>query len=101
VHRNGGDADLGLRLPALLRTAGLADLGVRVAQYAALDGPLKQLQQMSMAKQKAAIIAAGVVGVEEYDAAHAELKAFTADPATLIAGPRIIQCWGRTEPVSG
>ena len=56
VRRRGGDTDLGLRLPTLLRGVGLTGIGVRVAQPAYLDGPHKQLQQMSMAHMKAAIV---------------------------------------------
>jgi hypothetical protein len=74
---------------------GLDDIGVRVAQPAYLDGPHKQLQQMSMERMKAAVVAAGVVSADTYDEAHAELKAFTDDPTTLIAAPRMIQAWGR------
>jgi SAM-dependent methyltransferase len=97
VRRNGGDANVGPRLPTLLQSVGLAILGVRVVQDAFLDGPKKQLQQMSMAKQKASVVAAGVATVDEYDAAHTEVRAFAADPATLIAGPRIIQAWGQRQ----
>jgi ubiquinone/menaquinone biosynthesis C-methylase UbiE len=95
VRRNNGDLDIGPRLPGLLRLAGLTNVGVRVAQPAFLDGPAKQLQQMSMEKTRAAVLAAGVASADEYDAAHTELKAFTDDPATLVASPRIIQAWGR------
>lgn len=97
VRRNGGDTELGLRLPSLLRSVGLTSIGVHVAQPAYLDGPHKQLQQMSMAKMKAAVVAAGVAGSDEYDKAHAELRAFTDDQTTLIAAPRMLQAWGRRE----
>jgi SAM-dependent methyltransferase len=93
VRRNGGDLDIGPRLPGLLRQAGLELRGVRVAQPAFVDGPLKQLQQMSMDKVRVAILAAGVTTEREYDAAHAELKTFTDDPTTLIAAARMIQAW--------
>jgi SAM-dependent methyltransferase len=95
VHRNGGDIELGLRLPSLLRSVGLESIGVRVAQPAYLGGPQKRLQLMSMEKMKAAVVAAGVASADEYDAAHAEFEAFTADPTTLVAAPRMIQAWGR------
>jgi SAM-dependent methyltransferase len=95
VHRNGGDIDLGLRLPSLLGSVDLTTIGVRVAQPAFLDGSHKHLQLMSMEKMKAAVVAAGVVSVDEYDAAHAEFEAFTADPTTLVGAPRVIQAWGR------
>jgi hypothetical protein len=89
------DLDIGPRLPAMLRLAGLSGVGVRVTQAAQLDGPLKQLQQMSMEKVRTAILAAGLAGAEEFDAAHAELKAFTDDPTTIVATPRMIQTWGQ------
>ena len=95
VRRNGADLDIGPRLPGLLREAGLVGVGVRVAQAAYLDGPNKQLQQTSMSKIKAAVLAAGVTSANEYDAAHKELQAFTDDPTTLVAGPRMVQAWGR------
>jgi hypothetical protein len=60
-----------------------------------LDGPHKHLQELSMLKRKAAVVAAGVASAEDCDAAHAELLAFTADPTTLVAAPRMIQAWGR------
>ena len=95
VHRTGGDLDIGPRLPGLLREAGLIDVGVRVAQPVYTDGPEKQLQQLSMEKVRAAILSAGLVDAHEYDAAHSELKAFTDDPTTVVASPRMIQAWGR------
>ena len=95
VRRNGGDPELGLRLPTLLRSAGLKLLGVRVVQDAFVDGPFKQLQQMSMSKQRAAVLAARVAGAAEYDAAHAEVQAFADDLTTMIAGPRVVQAWGQ------
>jgi hypothetical protein len=95
VRRNQGDLDIGPRLPGLLRGAGLTSVGVRVAQPAQCDGPTKQLQQMWLAKTRAAILAAGVATANEFDAAHTELNAFTDDPSTIVASPRMIQSWGR------
>jgi len=80
---------------AVAARSNLTTIGVRVAQPAFLDGPQRQLQLMPMEKMKAAVIAAGVVSADEYDAAHAEFEAFTADPTTLVGAPRVIQAWGR------
>jgi SAM-dependent methyltransferase len=95
VRRTGGDLDLGPRLPTLLRAAGFVDIGVRVAQPAYLDGPVKQLQQLSMEKIRASVLDQGIASPTEFDEAHGELKAFTNDPTTLVASPRMIQAWGR------
>jgi SAM-dependent methyltransferase len=95
VRRTAGDLEIGPRLPGLLRAARLTGIGVRVAQAVNLDGSVKQLQQQSMAKVRAAVIAAGLTTPEEFDAAHAELRAFTDDPTTILASPRMVQSWGR------
>ncbi len=95
VRRQGGDLDLGPRLPALLRAAGLVDIRVHVAQPVYLDGPTKQLLQLSMSKTRAAIVGGGIATADDYDAAHAELCAFTDRGDTLIASPRMVQTWGR------
>jgi SAM-dependent methyltransferase len=95
VLRAHGDLDVGPRLPGMLRAAELRELGVRVVQPAYLDGPVKQLQQLSMEKVRAAVLSAGLTSADEYDRAHAELKAFTDDPTTIVASPRMIQTWGR------
>jgi hypothetical protein len=95
VRRAGADADIGPRLPTILRAAGVDVLGVRIVQDAFLEGPYKRLQEMSMVKQKRAVVGAGIATADEYDAAHAEVQTFVADPTTLVAGPRIIQTWGK------
>jgi SAM-dependent methyltransferase len=90
-----GDLDIGPRLPGMLRAAGLREIGLRVVQPAFIEGPVKQLQQLSMEKVRAAVLSAGLTSAAEYDRAHAELKAFTDDPTTIVASPRMIQTWGR------
>ena len=95
VRGQGGDLDLGPRLPALLRAAGLVDIGVHVAQPVYLHGPTKQLLQLSMLKTRAAVLGAGIASADDYDTAHAELCAFTDRDDTLIASPRMVQAWGR------
>jgi SAM-dependent methyltransferase len=95
VRRTGADADIGPRLPSILRAVHVDVLGVRIVQEAFLDGPCKRLQELSMLKQKSAVISAGLATADEYDAAHADVQAFVADPSTLVAGPRIVQTWGK------
>jgi hypothetical protein len=68
---------------------------VHIAQPAYLDGPTKQLLQLSMSKTRAAVVGAGIATADNYDAAHADLCAFTDRDDTLIASPRMVQAWGR------
>jgi hypothetical protein len=93
VRRRGGDPNIGPRLPLLLEAAGLECLGIDAAQPTHLRGSLKQLNQLSAPMIRDAVVSAGVVGVEEFNRAHAELVAFTNDPKTLIGGPRLVQAW--------
>jgi SAM-dependent methyltransferase len=95
VRRRGGDADLGPRLPALLRAAGLESLEVRIVQPVALTGVGKTLCLITLERIAAAVVAEGVASEAEVSAACADLRAFTADPTTLVAIPRIVQAWGR------
>jgi SAM-dependent methyltransferase len=95
VRRRGGDADLGPRLPALLRAAGLQDLGVRVVQPVALTGAGKAMCLLTLERITPAVVAEGVTSEADVAAACADLRAFTADPTSLIAFPRIVQAWGR------
>lgn len=95
VHLAHGDLDIGPRLPEMLRAVGLRDIGLRVVQPAYRNGPVKQLQQQSMEKVRSAVLNAGITTAHEYDRAHTELKAFTDDPTTIVASPRMIQTWGR------
>jgi len=46
-----------------------------------------------MVNRRRQISSAGVT-TDDYDAPNVECEAFTADPTTLNAGPRIMQYWG-------
>lgn len=94
VRRRGGNADIGPQLPALLRTAGLEDVQVRVVQPTSLDGGAKLMCLLTLERTAAAIVGEGVASTEEVAAVLAELQVLTADRTTLISVPRIVQSWG-------
>jgi SAM-dependent methyltransferase len=93
VRRRGGDADLGPQLPALLRRAGMHAVDVRVAQPVALTGPGKAVNLLTLERIAPAVLAERVAGEAEVTEVLDELRAFTADDASLIAFPRIVQAW--------
>lgn len=97
VLRRGGDPDIGPRLPRLLADVGMEHIGVSVAQPVFIEGVEKHLMEISTEKMRPAITATGVATDGEFDALHADLVAYTNRPDTLIAMPRLIQCWG-TKP---
>jgi len=95
VRERGGDADLGPRLPELLRDSGFEVLGVRVVQPAFLDGEGKLLPWLTLAKVSDAVVASGLATRAKVDRTLAGLLAFSERSDTLVAHVRTMQCWGR------
>jgi SAM-dependent methyltransferase len=94
VRRNGGDADLGRRLPSIARAAGLRDVHCNVFQPVYTDGRHKQLTVVTMEKIRPAVLRHGLASDKEIDAILYRMCAFIQDPTTLVAFPRIVQVWG-------
>jgi len=94
VRRNGGDADLGRRLPSIARAAGLRDVHCNVFQPVYTDGRHKQLTVVTMDKIRPAVLRHGLASDKEIDSILYRMYAFIQDPTTLVAFPRIVQVWG-------
>jgi ubiquinone/menaquinone biosynthesis C-methylase UbiE len=94
AEAKGGDANIGPRLPELLRAAGLSHVQVGVVQPTALTGETKLIALLTMQNIADAVITGGHASVQEVDAIVSELAALAADSTTLIALPRIFQTWG-------
>ena len=96
IGRRGGDANVGARLYQLCLGAGLRDLEVRVVQPThAGTGPEKGLNLSTLINIADAVIAEGLASEAEVKAAIASLTAFTEDPGTIVACPRVFQVRGR------
>ena len=94
VRRNGGDADLGRRLPSIARAAGLGDVHWNVFQPVHASGPHKHMTAVTMDKIRPAVLRHGLATDQEIDSILSGMHAFVQDPATLVALPRIVQVWG-------
>ena len=94
VRRNGGDADLGRRLPSIARAAGLRDIHCNVFQPAYTGGRPKQLPVVTMDKIRPAVLRYGLATDREIDSIVYRMCAFVQDPTTLVTMPRIVQVWG-------
>ena len=94
VRRNGGDADLGRRLPSIARAAGLGDVHWNVFQPIHASGPHKYMTAVTMDKIRPAVLRHGLATDQEIDSILSGMHAFVQDPATLVALPRIVQVWG-------
>lgn len=91
----GADPDLGPRLPALLRAAGLADVQVQVVQPAGLEGEVKQVSRLTMEAIGDAVLGAGLADQAQIDSIVAGLARMADDPTVLMSVARVVQVWGK------
>jgi SAM-dependent methyltransferase len=92
--RNGGDAQIGIRLPSLLLAAGFEHVHPNIVQPAGLEGDVKLLPALTLENIKVMAVQHGVATADEVDRLVERLYAVAADPGTYIANPRIVQVWG-------
>ena len=99
VQNRGADPNIGPRLPALLRAAGLDRVGMKLVHPAALHGGIKLLTCVTLESISDAVLEDGLI-TEDLRQTVEELYAFARDPHTVIGGPRVFQSWGHsTGPV--
>jgi hypothetical protein len=94
VHRRGGDANIGPRLPALLRAASFEGIQMNVIQLAGITGEVKLLSPLTMENIADAVMAEGLASPAEIDSIVAELYEFARIPGTIGCTPRIVEAWG-------
>jgi len=97
VRGRGADANIGPRLPSLLRAAGCDGVAVQVVQPAGLTGEVKLIAAITMENIADAVLAEQLATHAEIDRLVDELHAIAADDQTLISLPRIVQAWGRRD----
>jgi hypothetical protein len=93
TRRLGGDPEIGRRLPALFRAAGLPRPNTRIVHLAHERGRAKMLSLVTLRRIAPAIERTGLATAEEVRALIDELDAFTGRSDTLIGLPRIFQVW--------
>jgi SAM-dependent methyltransferase len=95
VTLRGGDANIGRRLPSLLRATGLADPQMNVVQGAGFEGEVKMIAPITLEAIADAVLAAELCTVDELNQTVDNLYAFAADGGSVLSIPRIMQAWGR------
>ncbi len=96
IARRGGDATAGAKLHQLCLGAGLEDVHLGLIQPThCLCTPEKSLSLSTMINIADAVLADGLASEDEVRETIAELTAFTQDPRTTVACPRIFQVRGR------
>jgi SAM-dependent methyltransferase len=94
MRSRGADPQIGFRVPAILRAAGVVELDVAVVQPAALSGDAKQIQLLTLLNVREAAVGAGLADDAEIDQLAAELASFVDRPDTVATTARIVQSWG-------
>lgn len=100
--RRGLDVHMGRRLPALLRDAGLGEVGFRTVCPAYIDsaGDNHTLLVTFAKLHGAALAADELIAANELTGLVAELEAHLADPATITIYSLFCQAWARKPPLA-
>lgn len=94
VRRRGGDANIGPRLPGMLRKSGVKDVQVNVVQPTHLEGEGKLMASITMQKISSSVISERLATENEVIEIVAGLDHAAADTETVISLPRVFQTWG-------
>ena len=81
-------------MPSLLRQAGFEEIQVGLVQPLHLQGEHKRLILVTLENITDPVVAEGLATPEDMSHTIQGLADFTADPASLIAMPRVLQSWG-------
>ena len=95
VKNRGADPDIGPRLPALLRQAGIEDVRMTLHHPAALQGGIKLLTCVTLDSIADTVLTDGLTTRNDLRKTAEDLYAFARDPRTVLGGPRVFQAWGR------
>ena len=95
IKRRGGDANVGPKLPAILRKAGVHQIQLNVIQPAHIKSEGKLMAPLTMSRISEALIAEELAARDEAQQILADLNHIAADSETLISLPRIFQVWGK------
>lgn len=95
VRRNGGDPDIGPRLPGLVKECGFDDIHVNIVQPMALTGETKLITPITLENIAAAVIEQQLATREEIEELTQRLYDLAADDTTLAGLPRVVQVWAR------
>jgi SAM-dependent methyltransferase len=94
VQRNGGDPNIGPKLPAIARKAGIQRIQVNVIQPADIRGDAKLMAPVTMLRISDALITEGLSSEAEVQEILDQLNEVAGDCETVMSLPRIFQIWG-------
>ena len=95
VERRGGDSNIGPKLPAMFRQAGIQGVELNVIQPAHIYGEGKLMAPTTMSRISDALIAEGLATESEVQQILHGLNEAAANSETVMSLPRIFQVWGK------
>jgi SAM-dependent methyltransferase len=95
LERRGGDSAIGRKLFGYFHDASIRRPQAALVQSVWTEGEGKMLPWTTLEASADAITSEGIATKEEVAHALATLERFSADPRTLICGPRVFQLWSR------
>jgi methyltransferase family protein len=95
LQRRGGDHAIGRKLYGYFLAAGIPRPQVALVQSLWTEGEEKTLAWSTLEASADAIVSEGIASKDKVTEALATLQRFTANPHTLICGPRVFQLWSR------
>jgi 2-polyprenyl-3-methyl-5-hydroxy-6-metoxy-1,4-benzoquinol methylase len=95
VHRRGGDANIGPKLPAMLRGAGAEEVQLNVVQPTHIQGEGKLMASMTMERISEGVVSEDLATESEVQQIIDGLNGAAVDSETLMSLPRIFQVWGK------
>jgi len=99
---NGIDRSIGLRVPRLLRDAGLEAVQTNPVVHVYPPGHGRRFLVLEfVANARTRLLERGLVGEAELDALTAALRRQLEDPATLVVSSLFLQVWGRAPGGAG
>jgi hypothetical protein len=95
VHRTGGDANIGQKLPTMLRGAGAEEVQLNVVQPTHIEGEGKLMASMTMERISEGVVSEDLATESEVQQTIDGLNDAAADFETVMSLPRIFQVWGK------
>ncbi len=95
VINQGGEPEIGPKLPGMLKQAGFKEVNLNLVQPIFMDGEGKSVAQITMEKIRSAVLEQGLSSPDEIETIISELKQFGQNSETIISLPRIFQVCGR------
>ena len=96
AEMNGIDKTIGLKLPRLLREAGLVDIQVNPLVHISPPGHGRRMLSLEFVENiRSRLLEKNLIGKSELDELTAALKDHLEDPETLVLSAVFIQAWGR------